>query len=634
MDDKLPGFDQNYIYRLLGSYWQQYRERDQLATFWGGTVQVIDDMYLQTYQADFSKSLNTVPLYWRYMWINFEFGDWETNDVFHKHKWYLWNIYYEYTTVGGETIFPISTQYPAGTAIDPRNVKVMLDGVVQVEGIDYTFPAARTVQFREALTAGRNLMIQWQEEKDLVFPRDFHYHRSFEEVLVVPKDTWTDTIGDAFENDPPGPGPYQPNDGEAQIEIWVNGVKQPKNLYEETDSVTFKLNVADTEVGDWVVLRWTRTPQVPNYHVHYKYVCSVASAILQFFRPPFTIDGTTKREEVFVNGVMLRRGADYTVLQSGVVEIVVPLVRGDLVEIEYWKPEFKYRHELDSKIISIPYLQDGIDKPTIVSKQGVDHELRLDNYIYSNYNIADAWVPNVYTNEEVIRDNFGLPLNFVRHNESSYLFGTRGLWYVHWHGPAVDNIALGGRVMMGVPYAPITTTVKTVLDGELGSKIITLANGSTYQIYPPLTCLVNAGDSVQAYQPLADGLWVWDWINNPDWWKYLPGFRTLWSLFSTTGTTWTGRFDDRGHFDDGGYLDDAGANQYDDEKAFDLIKYFLFVVVVNSSLVTNFQNGTDLTFFVDTIKPAYTDYIAVIDQTPIRDEFVRKAADVVTLDLT
>ena len=77
----LPGFDAEVLYRVLSDFWKDYEQRDQLATCWGGMSQVIDNEYLQIYQSDFSKSLSTVPVYWRYQWVNIEFDNWQSNEV-------------------------------------------------------------------------------------------------------------------------------------------------------------------------------------------------------------------------------------------------------------------------------------------------------------------------------------------------------------------------------------------------------------------------------------------------------------------------------------------------------------------------------------------------------------------------
>lgn len=621
----LYGFEQGYFWDILSSFWDSYYQRDQVAALWHGYAQIMDNEYHQIYQADFGKSLDTVPIYWRYQWPKMTFDNWEDNEVFHQHNWY------EVVASGGEQTFPLISPH------EVRFIRVTVNGVLQYETVDYEFQAGNQVYFVTPLDTDDVVMLYWVE---LDSPID-HYHREFTETLTsltAPKYIWTDNPGDAF--DPAGAGPYQFNDPEAPLEIWVNGVKQPRSLHIETNSVTFALNVVTPlQDGDRVFLRWIRTAGVPFQHNHLMYNRIVGSGAEQSFVLPFEIDDTTDREHVYINGVMQVRGEDYQITgdDNNIIEMDVPLAIGDLFQTETIRKEYRYRHVVSSDIVSAPYIQNGIDMPTIISEQGVNHEFR-DGYLYCDYDFPEIWIPNLWVEEGTVEHNFGEPIDFIRDNSVAYTHSTRGLWYVYWNGPSVKNIEIGTKILMGVPYAPETTIVRSLLPGEGGTDIVLeTSDGLVFTIEEPLQPIVNAGDTVLRFHPLADGVDVWDYINNPDWFKDIGMLYAFWSLFSVDGEPWVGYWDDGGFLDDGGFFDDGGVTDPTEREAlneffFNLIKWFTFIVNVNSVLLNTQEAADSLIFFLETIKPAYTEYIALIDMPTVEDT-ARKATDVVEFEL-
>ena len=605
MTIQLPGFNPNYIFRVLSDFWDGYKERDQLASLWGGMSQIVDDMYLQNYQADFGKSLETVPVYWRYSWSNLMFDNWIDNEVFHRHLWV------EQETIDGVRAINLNDYFtPPESAGSVNFLRILLDGIVQQEGVDFTYSGG-LVTFSEPLTGGRNMMIQWADTNKSI---PYHFHKVFAETLTGDKSSWTDAVGDAF--DPEGQGPYQFNDPLAPIEIWINGVRESNDRYVEPSSVLFQLNVAAPPTnGDWVVLRWIRSSDHPNPHVHYKYNYRVSPTIQQLLPLPFSADLGTAA--VYINGVLQIPGTDYDFERANLLRTTVALEKNDLLEVEFYRKEYRWRHEIDTTIVSAPVIQDKIDTPNVVSIQGTSHSIKA-GWLYSDYNFSDAWAPNLWVDENTIAKNFGNPIEFSRtESNTSYLYSTRGMWYIYWHGPAITNIEVGSKILLDLPIAPLDTTVFKVNQLGDGSYQIELAGGSLiFDVPAPLHPVVSAGDKVKAYQALSNGAIVWDYINNPEWWKYIPGFHTMWGSYSTSGTTWVGHFDDRGFIDDNGFFDDAGGDPDLEKNLFDKIKYFLWILLIDSSQMKTSEKSNDLIHFADIIKPAYTDYIALIEHTP------------------
>jgi hypothetical protein len=604
---KTEGFDATYIFRVLSDFWDGYKERDQLAALWGGMCQVIDDMYLQTYQADFGKSLETVPVYWRYSWANFVFDNWISNEVFHRHLWM------ESATIAGTVSINLDNFFtPPETAGQIRFLRILLDGIVQQQGVDYQL-SGNLVTFTEPLTGGRNMMIQWI---DVNVEVPYHTHKTFAETLIDTKSDWTDVSGDAF--DPAGQGPYNFEDpSTAPIEIWINGVRENNVNYITPSSVLFQLNVTSPPTtGDWIVMRWVRlTSPNPNPHIHFKYNYTVSNNGQKQFPLPFS--SSIDEAVVYINGVMQKPESDYTFDQPSILEIATSLVVGDLLEVELWRKQYRWRHEVDNSIVSAPILQNGIDKPTIRSLQGVNHSF-ANGWLHSDNDFAEVWAPNLWVDEYTIYSNFGSAVNFVRdQSDPSYLYSTRGIWYVYWHGAAVTNIEVGGKIIIGIPVSPADTKVIRVSQGTYGTSQVQLElEDLVFDVPSPLMPIVSAGQNVKAYQALANGVTVWDYINNPEWYKYIPGWHSLWGRFSVSGEDWVGCFDDRGYLDDHGFFDDAGGDPDIERDIFEKVKYFLWILLVDSSLIKTNNDANDLIQFADTIKPAYTNYLALVEHTP------------------
>jgi hypothetical protein len=124
-------------------------------------------------------------------------------------------------------------------------------------------------------------------------------------------------------------------------------------------------------------------------------------------------------------------------------------------------------------------------------------------------------------NQELIKNNFGLDVDFSGPNTVSYKSQVQALHSIYWKGPTVRGIQLGIQVLLGLPFAEESGTVTIVnpaYSGDFGEIVIVGASGARAYRYPlSVSPLVAVDDSVEQFQPLTDGVEIRDWVNSPDW---------------------------------------------------------------------------------------------------------------------
>ena len=61
----------NFIWDLISDVWDEYEDRDQIASLWEGYLQIGSDLVLQLIQANLSKSIIDIPVFRRYRWKHY-----------------------------------------------------------------------------------------------------------------------------------------------------------------------------------------------------------------------------------------------------------------------------------------------------------------------------------------------------------------------------------------------------------------------------------------------------------------------------------------------------------------------------------------------------------------------------------
>jgi hypothetical protein len=625
--------DPEQIFKSLGSFWDRYAQRDILGKFWEGAAQIIDNEYLQLFQANFSKSVLDVPLEWHYQWILFDLVKEPEAVVVHDH------LFLELTATGGETKISLTG------ATTPVKITVFLNTVFLSDesigaGTNWRFlSATNEVEFFSALTAGDEVFITWVEEGDSFDRR--HDNFVFEEFLTASKSSWDNSPGDPF--DPLGNGSYDSGSTTDPIEVFVNGLKQPSSTYTETSDT--KLDTSFTLVaGDHILFRWRRANTSAPIHTHLRFTKVIATPSDRV-NLPFGITINPRAEFVYINGIMQFRGVgnDYVAFEDKIVFDAV-LDVGDVFELEFYGDAFLFQYAIDPDIIRIPVLQNGIDEkspnpPTICLREGIDYEIVEDisgnKFISANTDIeGELWAPDIFVNERTVQKNFGEPLDFIRDNDILYKRATQSLWKAFWRGPDVKVIEDTLKALFGLPIAPTGGTVRSVKTVG-GKTTVILLEGDEFEIPDGFKVIVTEGQVLEILEPLTDGVQVLDVITDPNWGLEIGNLSVLLDEKFIVEDAMPGFFDELNDFyDDGGSFDELDDGPLINQKLFDALKTFTFAVVFNP-LVTNavalgiatetdfvkqaaiFQDARN---FLDAIKPAYTQCILTAN-FPIEDTF-------------
>lgn len=61
-----------FIFDMLSDIWEQYEDRDQIASLWEGYLQISSDLIISMLQGHFSKSIIDIPVFRKYKWINYQ----------------------------------------------------------------------------------------------------------------------------------------------------------------------------------------------------------------------------------------------------------------------------------------------------------------------------------------------------------------------------------------------------------------------------------------------------------------------------------------------------------------------------------------------------------------------------------
>jgi hypothetical protein len=270
-------------------------------------------------------------------------------------------------------------------------------------------------------------------------------------------------------------------------------------------------------------------------------------------------------------------------------------------DVNYSINAFPHGIRVDSRIVSIPVLQDLIDDPTSVLLENVDYRVSggilsvRSAFLKSTIGPEEkrerqAWAEVTKVNLETPYRNFGVLIDFFRENSEEYKLALQGLWYTFWTGSTPNNLQRGMHILLGLPFAKRAGRV-TRVDVEAAEIGIVDPRGQviTYTIPADLDPTVAVGDEVDRFESLTTGVQIIDRNNEPGFVANRLGRAGI-SKFLTSNAT-------------------VGSGNSDETKALELLEHHLFLPQILVEAITKAVNVQELVTFLDNMKPQWTDYV-------------------------
>jgi len=139
------------------------------------------------------------------------------------------------------------------------------------------------------------------------------------------------------------------------------------------------------------------------------------------------------------------------------------------------------------------------------------------------------WAPRAHEDLRHVQSMYGPLTGFTQENSSAgYLGRVQGTWFALTSGPAIENIRTGVHMAIGLPAARFAGVVSEIGKeyndlGVILARYLIISSGTTktkYYIDPSMYGVdwsVSIGQSVSAFEPLTNGVEVYDTDTDNDW---------------------------------------------------------------------------------------------------------------------
>lgn len=157
------------------------------------------------------------------------------------------------------------------------------------------------------------------------------------------------------------------------------------------------------------------------------------------------------------------------------------------------------------------------------------------------------WAPVAQVDDRHVQNEYGILTGLdAEVSTDAYLARVQGTWFALMSGPAYGNIVSGLQLAMGLPSAKIKGTVTRMAEehdalGKLTRKWLVIRGQSEViehdldpGLWPSIDWTVKLGDAIERFQPLTNGVQVWDEISDPLWYQRFTGVSEL-ERFNTLG---------------------------------------------------------------------------------------------------
>jgi hypothetical protein len=223
-------------------------------------------------------------------------------------------------------------------------------------------------------------------------------------------------------------------------------------------------------------------------------------------------------------------------------------------EVRFWGVYREKLMPIELGVQSIPTLQENPweNNQTKILVEGYDYvlkNLRRGRFIEFATRGGEGFqdpVPRLWAeetfldNSDTIEANFGHAVSLTRARleegitNLDYLSAVRGLWFAHMKGPRIGNLRIASQILLGLPFAEepgVIADIDTSYSPTQGRIVIqdkrseTMLRTYTYpkalslEINPATGKLYAAGDKVEQFAPLVEGVAVLDWVKDPTWFR-------------------------------------------------------------------------------------------------------------------
>jgi hypothetical protein len=209
------------------------------------------------------------------------------------------------------------------------------------------------------------------------------------------------------------------------------------------------------------------------------------------------------------------------------------------------------------------------------------------------------WAKSSYIDEETPWNNFGFMMGIYDQNTTGYLSVIQGLWHAFWTGPRPENIRTSLYLLFGLPVA-LDDSVVTLLSATEIQTTSETGLLRTYAIPTELNATVVLGEAVSKFQPLVDGISVYDKINLPGFIKTEIGRAGIQQFLTENAT--------------------RGVGDTDETKALDMLEEHTFLpqVSVNAFISPDINLG-NIKLFLSTIRPLHKTFLSQVIVGEFRD---------------
>lgn len=191
-------------------------------------------------------------------------------------------------------------------------------------------------------------------------------------------------------------------------------------------------------------------------------------------------------------------------------------LRGKSMAAQSWNWRF-LDPSFSETVLSIPRIQDQITNPTALLTEGTDYRVVESTILFQEPPEEGLWAEYVAFDEQYIQNNFGTNVGLLGDSSEQYKARVRGLYYAYWQGPTIAAVRQGVHILVGLPIAEaggVVDSINTSFSGVVG--VVTV--GGTDYFYPLASgTSLTVGDSVNAFDPLCDGVEVVDYVSSPEW---------------------------------------------------------------------------------------------------------------------